>query len=202
MAVQQLQASGRSPSETRLRILGATRTLLAAKGRRGTTTREIAELAGVNEATLFRHFGQKDALVGACVEHYCSTVELEELLASLDGDLERDLQRIGLALLQRMESVRDLILMSLVEEESRGSVGDAAWRAPTAIKKIVSDYMAKRIEAGELGGDPALLARFFMGMIFSYVMGRRRFPDEYPADSAQAIGFQIGVFLNGSRKRG
>ena len=201
MAVQQLQTAGRSPGDTRLRILVATRTLLAAKGRRGTTTREIAELAAVNEATLFRHFGQKDALIEACVEHYCSTVELEELLASLDGDLDRDLQRIGVALMQRMEAVRDLIVMSLVEEESSGSVGEAAWRAPTAIKKIVADYMAKRIAAGELHGDPALLARFFMGMIFSYVMGRRRFPHEYPSDPAQAIGFQIGVFLNGSKKR-
>lgn len=201
MAVQQLQTAGRSPGETRLRILAATRTLLAAKGRRGTTTREIAELASVNEATLFRHFGQKDTLIEACVEHYCSTVELEELLASLDGDLERDLQRIGVALMQRMESVRDLIVMSLIEEESQGSVGDAAWRAPTAIKKIVAEYMAKRIAAGELRGDPVLLARFFMGMIFSYVMGRRRFPNEYPSDPAQAIGFQIGVFLNGSTKR-
>jgi AcrR family transcriptional regulator len=201
MAVQQLQSAGRSPGDTRLRIMAAARTLLAAKGRRGTTTREIAELAGVNEATLFRHFGQKDALIEACVEHYCSTIELEELLGSLDGDLERDLQRIGAALLQRMESVRDIIVMSLVEEESQGSVGDAAWRAPTAIKKIVAEYMAKRVAAGELRGDPALLARFFMGMIFSYVMGRRRFPDEYPADPAEAIAFQIGVFLDGSKKR-
>jgi len=201
MAIHQLRTASRSPGETRLRILAATRALLAGKGRRGTTTREIAELAGVNEATLFRHFGHKDALIDACVEHYCSTVELEELLASLDGDLERDLQRIGVALMQRMESVRDLILMSLVEEESGGSVGDAAWRAPTAIKKIVADYMAKRIAARELQGDPALLARFFMGTIFSYVMGRRRFPDEYPGDPARAIAFQIGVFLNGSKKR-
>src|SRR5581483_5276072 len=51
----------RSSEETRNRIFAATRQLLAKKGRRGTTTREISELAGVNEATLFRHFGNKDA---------------------------------------------------------------------------------------------------------------------------------------------
>lgn len=202
MAVQQLQTIKSSPADTRLRILSATRTLLAAKGRRGTTTREIAEVAGVNEATLFRHFGQKDTLIDACVEHYCSTGELKELLASLDGDVERDLQRLGVALMQRMESVRDLIVVSLFEEESQGAVGEAPWRAPTAIKKIVGEYMAKRVAAGELSGDPALLARFFMGMIFAYVMGRKRFPHEYPDDPAQAIAFQISVFLNGSKKRG
>jgi AcrR family transcriptional regulator len=200
VALQQLQTANRSPGETRLRLLAATRSLLAAKGRRGTTTREIADQAGVNEATLFRQFGSKDALVDACVEHYCSTVELQELLASLDGDLERDLQRIAFALMQRMENVRDLIVMSLAEENADGTVGEAAWRAPTAIKKIVADYMAKRIAAGELSGNPLFLARFFMGMVFSYVMGRKRFPEEYAADPAAVVEFQVGLFLNGARK--
>jgi AcrR family transcriptional regulator len=200
VALQQLHAVNRSPGETRLRLLAATRSLLAAKGRRGTTTREIADQAGVNEATLFRHFGNKDALVDACVEHYCRTVELEELLASLDGDLQRDLERIASALMRRMESVRDLIVMSLAEEDGDGSVGEAAWRAPTAIKKIVADYMAKRIAAGELAGNPLFLARFFMGMVFSYVMGRKRFPEEYAADPDQVVKFQVDVFLNGARK--
>jgi len=200
MAVQQLHAVNRSPGETRLRLLAATRSLLAAKGRRGTTTREIADQAGVNEATLFRHFGSKDALVDACVEYYCRTVELEELLASLDGDLDRDLQRIAAALMQRMESVRDLIVMSLAEEDGDGSVGEAAWRAPTAIKKIVADYMAKRIAAGELAGNPLFLARLFMGMVFSYVMGRKRFPEEYAADPNHVVEFQVDLFLNGARK--
>jgi AcrR family transcriptional regulator len=200
VALQQLQAVNRSPGETRLRLLAATRSLLAHNGRRGTTTREIADQAGVNEATLFRHFGSKDALVDACVEYYCRTVELEELLASLDGDLERDLQRIASAVMQRMESVRDLIVMSLAEEDRDGSVGEAAWRAPTAIKKIVAEYMAKRIAAGELRGNPLFLARFFMGMVFSYVMGRKRFPEEYAAEPAQVVEFQVGMFLNGARK--
>jgi AcrR family transcriptional regulator len=200
VALQQLQAVNRSPGATRLRLLAATRSLLAAKGRRGTTTREIADQAGVNEATLFRQFGSKDALVDACVEHYCSTVELQELLASLDGDLERDLQRIASALIQRMENVRDLIVMSLAEENADGTVGEAAWRAPTAIKKIVADYMAKRIAAGELSGNPLFLARFFMGMVFSYVMGRKRFPEEYAADPPAVVEFQVGLFLNGARK--
>jgi AcrR family transcriptional regulator len=200
MALHQIQTASRSPGETRLRILAATRSLLAQKGRRGTTTREIADLAGVNEATVFRHFGHKDALIEECVKHYCSTVELQELLGSLDGDLELDLRRIAMALMQRMETVRDLIVMSLAEEETEGSVGDAAWRAPTAIKKIIADYMGKRVAGGELSGDPLFLARFFMGMVFSYVMGRRRFPEEYAADPRHVAEFQVGMFLNGARK--
>ena len=190
--------SPRSPEETRNRILAATRQLFAKKGRRGTTTREIAELAGVNEATLFRHFGNKDALLEACAEHYCQAVQLQELLSSLNGDLEADLGRIARSLYERMDQVRDLIVMSLVEENDT-SVGDAAWRAPAAIRQIVADYMAKRVQSGDLSGDPLLLARFFMGMIFSLVVGRKKFPElEYTTD--QIIDFYISVFLNGVRK--
>lgn len=190
----------RSPEETRNRILAATRQLFARKGRRGTTTREIAELAGVNEATLFRHFGHKDALIEACAEHYCAAVELQELLASLNGDLEGDLRRIAFALRDRMEQIRDLIIMSLAEEEADSALGDAAWRTPAAIKQIVADYMAKRVEAGELAGDPLLLARFFMGMIFAQVIGRKKFPElQYSLDDI--LDFHLQTFLNGVRKK-
>ena len=57
--------------ETRARILAATREIFERNGTRGTTTREVAERAGVNEATLFRHFGSKAALIGAMREDSC-----------------------------------------------------------------------------------------------------------------------------------
>ena len=59
-------ASNRSAGteETRNRILAAARAVYEHNGTRGTTTREVAERAGVNEATLFRHFGSKAALLG------------------------------------------------------------------------------------------------------------------------------------------
>lgn len=191
----------RTPEETRHRILAATRQLIAKKGRRGTTTREIAELAQVNEATLFRHFGHKEALIEECIQHYCATVELQELLASLDGDIEADLRRIGCVLVDRMELVRDLIIMSLVEEGGESPVADAAWRGPTAIKHIVGEYMAKRVASGELEGDPLALARFFMGMLFAQVIGRKKFRDDGSLCTAQTVEFQVNVFLNGVRKK-
>ena len=189
-----------SPEDTRLRILGATRQLFASKGRRGTTTREIAEVAQVNEATLFRHFGSKDALISACTEHYCGTAEIEEFVSELSGDLVADLRAIAMALMDRMERVRDLIVMSLVEEDRQAKdVGDVAWRAPAAIHRVIVDYMARRVESGELSGDPILLARFFMGMTFAHVIGRKKLPAAVSPE--QMVDFQIGVFLNGVRSR-
>jgi len=48
---------------TRDALLDVTARLYAEHGWRGTTTRRIAEAAGVNEVTLFRQFGSKEALL-------------------------------------------------------------------------------------------------------------------------------------------
>lgn len=55
-------------NETHEKILDVTLRLYAERGYLGTTTRRIAEEADVNEVTLFRHFGSKDALIRSAIE--------------------------------------------------------------------------------------------------------------------------------------
>ena len=50
---------------TKQRLLDATLKLISEKGYLGSTTREIAQEAGVTELTLFRHFGTKEKLFEA-----------------------------------------------------------------------------------------------------------------------------------------
>ena len=54
---------------TRRRILDAALEAYGQKGFRGATTRRIAALAGVNEVTIFRHFGSKNALLAEALSH-------------------------------------------------------------------------------------------------------------------------------------
>jgi AcrR family transcriptional regulator len=56
------QATRRHRGEPRRLLLDAARELFALQDYRSTTTREIAEAAGVTEALLFRHFGSKAVL--------------------------------------------------------------------------------------------------------------------------------------------
>ena len=53
---------------TREKILDTAIQLFAEKGFNGTTTKEIAEAAGVNESLIFRHFSTKRELYGAIIE--------------------------------------------------------------------------------------------------------------------------------------
>lgn len=59
----------RSPQEVRELLLGAARTTFATRGYARTSTREIADAAGVSEALLFRHFGTKAKLFELAILH-------------------------------------------------------------------------------------------------------------------------------------
>jgi AcrR family transcriptional regulator len=56
--------SSRRPAyqESRARILAAAQKLFGERGFHGTTTKDLAEAAGVAEKTLFRHFPSKGAI--------------------------------------------------------------------------------------------------------------------------------------------
>src|ERR1700758_1405348 len=54
-----------SCEERRAAIIKAVRQVFAEQGFHGTTTRELADAAGVSEALLFKHFPNKEALYSA-----------------------------------------------------------------------------------------------------------------------------------------
>jgi AcrR family transcriptional regulator len=60
-----------SGEERRAAIIQAVRRVFAAKGFHGTTTRELAQAAGVSEALLFKHFPNKEALYSAMMLSCC-----------------------------------------------------------------------------------------------------------------------------------
>jgi len=60
-----------SAEHRRRQIMEAATNLFARRGYEGTTTRQIAQRAGVNEAIIFRHFPSKEDLYWAIVEDQC-----------------------------------------------------------------------------------------------------------------------------------
>jgi AcrR family transcriptional regulator len=183
--------------ETRARILAAARELFEQKGTRGTTTREVAEGASVNEATLFRHFGSKRALLAAMRESACPTEHLRSVLGTLPGlDLQADLTTIAWFVIEHMQDRRAMMCVSLAEDAA-GTDDSPEWRGPTQRMLDVADYFAARIAAGAMRGDPLLLARTFLGILFSYVVGRKLWDSASP-DRA-TIEAVVTIFLRGAR---
>lgn len=74
---------------TEARIVEAAVQLFAQHGFKGTSTRDIANLANVNEATLFRHFPRKTDLFWAAADSRLNGVKLNrELLHGLSSDAD------------------------------------------------------------------------------------------------------------------
>ena len=187
---------GSPAEETRARILAAAKEIYEQNGTRGTTTREVAERAGVNEATLFRHFGNKHSLLLAMRENSCGIELLKTVIASLSGDVRSDLITIGESMISRMLAQRAMMCISLAEGV-RGDVDRSSpeWRGPRQIMDRLTEYFAMRVNAGVLAGEPEHMSRFFMGIFFSYVVADKIWENrESRHDDIASI---VDTFLNG-----
>jgi len=185
--------------ETRARILAATREIFERNGTRGTTTREVAERAGVNEATLFRHFGSKAALIGAMREDACGIDAIRSLMTGLDGlDIASEVKALAYHSVRVMAGQRALMCIALAEdalERGQPDLDAPEWRGPRQVLELLSEYFAARVAEGRISGDPALMARLFMGMTFQLVVARKLWGDD-PMDHG-TIDAIVDVFLNG-----
>jgi len=189
------QRSHAGVEETRGKILAAARELFERNGTRGTTTREVAERAGVNEATLFRHFGSKRALLDAMREQACGVDLFRSFLSELPGeDFGSDLRAIAYFIVDHMMGKRAMMCVSLAEDAA-GTDDAPEWRGPSQIHTNLEAFFAAKSQAGLVRGDPAFVARYFMGMFFSYVVGRKLWDSAVP-DHAALDGI-VDVFLNG-----
>jgi AcrR family transcriptional regulator len=109
-------------NDTHQKLLQVTCRLFAESGYQGTTTRRIADAAGVNEVTLFRHFGSKDALIRAAL----STMggRSGPLLDSDADDPAAELDRWGLQVFYHYYEHRNLIrriMGEMVEHQELGA---------------------------------------------------------------------------------
>src|SRR2546421_11659687 len=82
------QASGgrMAAEERRLQIAQVAMRLFSERGFRGTTTKEIAQAAGVSEAIIFRHFTTKDDLYTAIIDLNARTGFVAGAPATQPGD--------------------------------------------------------------------------------------------------------------------
>lgn len=201
-------ASGEGSSRpTRERILDAGLRTFAEKGFTGATTKEISMKAGVNEVTLFRHFGSKEALFASVIQERSPLAEIRgKVSVDTDAPVDELLESSARTVLAILKANRHLFMMIL---------GDA-WRVPkmrSAISEFgvekgvefVTGLMATLIAAGKIREmDPRVAARSLIGMIQSYYITRYLLAGEEPErkEEERMIAGFVGIFLDGVRREG
>lgn len=185
---------------TRERILRAARVVFERNGTRGTTTREVAERAGVNEATLFRHFGNKTTLLEAMREWSLDKAAFGAALEGLGGDVQGDLIQICTALYERMLRNQALIRISLAEEETDPDQVPSCLRGPNEIMQRLVPFLQTQIEAGVIRGNPRQLAAIIMGTMFALAMKSERIDWGDEGHPKALIPAFVDVMLNGVKK--
>jgi TetR/AcrR family transcriptional regulator, mexJK operon transcriptional repressor len=149
------------------KLLLATIDLMAEKGYDGTTTKEIAVAAGVNEVTLFRHFGTKVKLLEAAFNRYHYGEEMTMLFNEcLKGELYSDLLMLSRTYHKIMSRNRKLISIALKGSSNLpDEVLQEAARNPKHLKNLLTKYLTAMSEQGKvMTSNPELQALSFMWM--------------------------------------
>src|SRR5262249_1359035 len=188
--------------DRRQEILLAAMDLFAKKGFRGTTTRDLASQAEVNEAIIFRHFTNKEELYSAILEHKAAEAhgpkmeELERL--AKEGDDEKFFMALGRTFLARQEDTTflRLLLFSALEGHQLSDMFVTSMSA----RKPMFNYIQRRMDEGAFRQmNPQLAARSFFGMFASFVLWQEifGFKKTQPYDSEEVVRTFVSIFLKG-----
>ncbi|MEI2583334.1 TetR family transcriptional regulator [Scytonema sp. PRP1] len=161
---------------TRQRLINAAMELFATQGITETTTKAVAELAKVNEVTLFRHFGNKHGLVLAVISESPVFKELGESLktqVSQSNSVNQALKNYCEERLTALEQVPELI-RSVVGESGKYPIENrqALGRSLAQANNYVAEYLATMMEHEQLYTQlpPQKLASLLNSILVGYAV--------------------------------
>ncbi len=172
-------------------IFRATIKIFSEKGYGGTTTKDVASEAGVNEATLYRKYGNKEGLLERAVNWQMSEVPFGK--TGYSGNIRKDLDDILQAYEETSKICGYLIPVLFIESrrhpELKGTLAGIVSNI-SGIRGIFSRHQEarhlKRI-------DTDIMASAFLGLLFM----KNIIPDSLDSTSASSRSEIIDNFLHG-----
>ena len=181
---------------TRDEILNAAAGVFAQHGFRGSTTRRIADAAGVNEITIFRQFGSKEALIREAMQHLTQSANLTTL-PQAPVDPQRELTEWSASFIQHLRLRSSIIRKTMSEMEERPEMSECASYVPRQASNDLCDYLTALKHQGfvKVDFEPRTAAAMLMGAIFADAMGRDMMPDVYPQPASDAAHMYSELLL-------
>jgi len=164
-----------SAEDRRLQILRIAVSLFSQRGFGGTTTKEIAQAAGVSEAMVFRHFATKQELYSAILDHKaCSgdSMNPEQMVAEAlkQKDDQAVFEQLALGALNHHEcdpEFQRLLLHAALEGHELAEMFFEKFIL--RVYALLGGYITERQRDGAMVQiDPAIMVRSFIGMIIHH----------------------------------
>ncbi len=158
-----------------MQILRRAVNLFSQRGFSGTTTREIAQAAGVSEAMVFRHFATKEELYSAILDHKaCGDSSFDPFAVVAEAVARRDDRAVfeGLAFSALEHHEHDpefhrLLLHAALEQHE---LAEMFWeRNVRPLYEFLGEYVRQRQTDGVMiEMEPAVVVRSFIGMVIHH----------------------------------
>jgi AcrR family transcriptional regulator len=177
-------------------LLDAAARVYAEVGYRGATTRRIAQEAGVNEITLFRHFGSKEALLHEAIARAGAEIE-SIVLPEIPKDPAQELTEWARAHLAHMRERRSLIRTCMGEMEEHPGIISSIDKPPVRAAAALARYLRGLRDRGiaKARFDERVAAAMLMGTLFGDAMGRDIMPEMFSRGEDASLREYVRLLL-------
>lgn len=163
-------------NRTDQKILQAFSRLVIKQGYRGTTTKQIAAEAGVNESTVFRHFATKEAILNTQLA--LSTQNLKKVIGNFEftNDLENDISQMGKEYVDYVERHPALFLTGVRDSYQYPQIRNGIQRLPEQMMKLLTSRLQSEYRMKITDPTRQALQNLFL-MLFGRVIMKLTYPD-------------------------
>ena len=188
---------------TSQKIIDATMSLVRDKGYVATTTKDIANLAGVNECTLFRKFQNKKDIVlnGIAQEKWRANIT-PEIFQDVRWELQSDLEMFMNTYMDRITPDFVNLSIGLRAPQLYSETAPMIMKIPQAFISSLIDYFKEMEQLGKIGHmDFETLAMSIFSSTFGYTFLKASFKQEISkVEQKEFIRNTVMVFVNGITK--
>ncbi|MCH4168717.1 MAG: TetR/AcrR family transcriptional regulator [Streptococcaceae bacterium] len=177
-------------TKTQFKIIEAFKRLIIENGYSKTTTKRIAELAGVNESTIFKNFKDKEGLMNAAVDQFL--IEAVDITKDLEmsGDVEKDLINLSRRYQEFVASHQAIVLAGFRETFEISKLNEAVQRVPIHFKKLLIAYFEELQSENRISSSISIESEVMnvIWLNFGYFLTKNRFQDS-------SLDYNLDYFL-------
>ncbi|MFJ7661708.1 TetR/AcrR family transcriptional regulator [Lysinibacillus sp. NPDC097162] len=186
--------------ETAERIIEAAIQLISEKGYTAATTKAIADLAQVNEVTIFRHFGNKQGILKTIVDRFSYNPILQKMMhEEVTWDLETDLNHFSMKYFEYMMSIKDLVMIGFKESMQFPEISNEIANVPLIFKNELIQYFEEMHYKGkirEVNYEAAALS--LIALNFGHFISRARLGTTVSTlPTEELINTSVAIFSRG-----